>query len=86
MNYISFVIFLLAGLFVFVSIILTYLGKKTYNNIKLWYVVLILNIISFISSLYCAFGVYNNNNNIIITSFYVFMVSIILALIIMNFF
>lgn len=86
MNISSFVAFLFAGLFAFITIILVYLNKKNYNNIKLWYLVIILMIIALVSILYSAFGVYKDNNNIIVNSYFIFMLSILSAIIIMVFF
>jgi len=84
MNFVSFVAFLIAGLFTFITIILTYLSKKKYKDIRLWYLVMILVFISLCSILYSAFGVYKNNNKIVINSFYIFMITMISSIIIMN--
>ena len=84
MNIISFVAFLIAGLFAFITIILTYLSQKKYKDIRLWYLVMILVFISLCSILYSAFGVYKNNNKIVINSFYIFMITMIPSIIIMN--
>jgi hypothetical protein len=84
MNIISFVAFLIAGLFAFITIILTYLSEKKYKDVRLWYLVMILVFISLCSILYSAFGVYKNNNKIVINSFYIFMITMIPSIIIMN--
>jgi len=76
----SIVCFLIAAFFSFTTFLLVFLNGKTYLSINLWYLTMILMVVSTAAGITAAYGVYKKTPNVVVISYLIFFLSTIFGL------